>query len=254
MILEQSDRSLFAIAVPIGSWHPFLPAALDSIAEGGARAQIALLDASCDPRVAEAADASGLSFAYLRHGPDQGQSDAIAEGWANTTAPILSWLNGDDRLSPNALAIAQTAFEADPDLDVFYGQSDFIDEAGRRSGRHDQVSPVSAHLLRSNTISQPSCFARRSAVEAVGGVRPELHYTMDWDLWIRLYKAGAKFEMTDRILSEVYTGRGTKTAQVGPRRLFEVGGLVERHAGLWAAVKSTLSLALHTVGQRSEPR
>jgi GT2 family glycosyltransferase len=240
----------FAAVMPVGAWHPLLPSALDSLAQQDAPLEIAFMDASADPRVADAAKASGLQFSVRREGPDAGQADAIAQGWAQTRSDIVFWLNADDRLKPGALAQASQAFARDRDLAVFYGGSEFIDISGRIIGVHDQVDAVSDLLYRSNIISQPSCFARRDWVERVGGVNRSLHYTMDWDLWIRLYAAGARFERTDAPLSQVYMGAGTKTADINLRRLGEIAALVNRHAGAFNALKSVFAFATHTARGR----
>ena len=240
----------FAIAMPVGGWHPLLPAALDSLARQEMALDIAFLDASGDQRVAAAANASGLDFAYRRAGPDAGQAAAIAEGWAHTRAPMLGWLNADDLLVPGALSAVVQAFDADPNAGVVHGGSDFIDETGQIIGFHDHAGEAGPLLYRSNLISQPSCFMRRDCVDAVGGVDATLVYTMDWDLWVRLYANGVKFRRIDRTLSHVYMGPGTKTADINPRRLSEIARLVNRHAGPWNAFKSTLSFALHPLRSR----
>lgn len=239
----------FAAVMPVGAWHPLLPAALRSLADQAEALQIAFMDASGDPRVAEAADASGLEFAVRREGPDGGQADAIAQGWALTGGDVLFWLNADDQLTPGALAAASAAFDADPELAVFYGASDFVDIQGATTGAHDHVDDVSDLLYRSNLISQPSCFVRRAWVERVGGLDRTLHFTMDWDLWIRLYAAGARFQRTDAVLSRVFMGEGTKTGQISLARLGEIFRLVNRHAGPFNALKSLLAFAGHTVGR-----
>tara|TARA_R110002072_G_scaffold73069_9_gene174285 strand:+ start:366 stop:1115 length:750 start_codon:yes stop_codon:yes gene_type:complete len=243
-------RSSFAVAVPVGAWHPFLPKTLASLAIQSVPLEIAFLDASGDPRVAEAADASGLDFAYRRQGPDGGQSVAINEGWRETGSAVVFWLNADDQLLPGALEAVTETFETDPELDVVYGDTEFIDGTGARLGVHDQVADISALLLRSNVISQPSCFVQRRAVESVNGVNAELHFVMDWDLWIRLYRSGAKFRRLERVLSAVHMGEGTKTDQVTPRRLSEVFTLVHRNVGVWAAMKSTAAVAAETLSRR----
>lgn len=248
-----SDPLRFACAVPVGFWHPLLPHALASLKDQEAPLEVALLDASGDPRVAETAEASGLSFAYRRQGPDGGQAAAITEGWRETGGDVVFWLNADDRLRPGALARVSALFQTEPGPDVVFGGSDFIDENGQIMGRHDQVGDATALLYRSNTISQPSCFARRTAVEKVGGLDERLHFVMDWDLWIRLHKSGARFERSEEILSAVFMGEGTKTSTVSPRRLREVHGLVRRHAGAWAALKSSLAVLTHTLNDRRGP-
>ncbi|MCP2669695.1 glycosyltransferase [Maricaulaceae bacterium EIL42A08] len=242
----------FAVAVPVGAWHPDLPKALASLSSQSVPLEVALLDASNDPRVIAAADACDLTFAYRRHGRDAGQAAAIAEGWSKTRSDIVGWLNADDRLTPGALAHVSSAFNKEPVTDIVYGGSDFVDAEGVRRGSHEQIADASALLLRSNIISQPSCFVRRAAVDAVGGLDEGLDYVMDWDLWLRLYNYGARFHRLADTLSEVYMGPGTKTAELNPKRLAEVFALVSRHAGLWGAFKSTLALSTETLAQRKE--
>lgn len=245
-----SDVLRFACAIPVGGWHPFLPAALESLAEQSVPLEVALLDASGDDRVAMAADTAGVNFTYRRSGPDAGQAAAIAEGWRETGGEIVFWLNADDRLLPGVLSQVAAAFQASEPPDVVFGGSQFINARGDVTGRHEQVADATDLLLRSNTISQPSCFVRRKAVDQVGGLNESLHYVMDWDLWVRLYRAGATFVQVNEALSAVYMGQDTKTGGLAPRRLFEVCALVNRNAGPWAALKSTVSLAGNTLHHR----
>lgn len=158
---------------------------------------------------------------------------------------LLAWLNADDILMPGALQAVREAFNRDPSLDVFYGDSMIIDIDGTDMGRHGQVADISPLLLRSNIISQPSCFVRRSAVDRVGGINEHLHYTMDWDLWVRLYISGAKFKHTDVVLSKVYWGAETKTASLSVKRLGEMARIVFRHVGPWSAMKTVIATVLH---------
>jgi hypothetical protein len=240
-----SGASRLGVAVPVGAWDERLPAALRSIVSLG-EARVALLDASADPRVAEAADASGLVFSYRRHGPDSGQSAAIQEGWDNLPdADILCWLNADDLLFADGVAEALEAFEADPDLDVHYSESTIIDAQGSTVGVHPQVLDDPALLLKACTISQPSCFVRRSAVEAVGGVDPDLEYTMDWDLWARLYLAGRRFRKGRGFASAVFWGAGTKTSQFNAARVSEIIRLTARLSGPLQALKALYGLSVH---------
>lgn len=237
----------FCIAVPVGDWHPGLAATLRSLKLQNAIVHASLCDASGDPRVSRDADASGIKFAYRRHGADNGQAAAIAEAWREAPGDIVSWLNADDVLMPGALAEAAAAFAADPELDVFYGHSTVVDPAGATTGLHPAVRPPGDLLLRSCIISQPSCFVRRRAVEAIGGLDDSLHYTMDWDLWTRLYRAGAKFRMTETVLSAVLLNAGTKTASMPPQRLAEIWRIVRPTAGRFAALKSQAGFLMHHV-------
>lgn len=219
----------FSISIPIGAYHQLLPTCLASLASQGEGLQIALLDASNDPRVKALADRYDGMLAYRRHGPDGGQSAAIIEGWNNTDGEILGWLNADDFLFPNAIERARREFQSDARTDVVAGHSAICDEQGRMTGYHWSVEPPGENLRSGCVISQPSCFFRRSAYQKAGGLDEALHYTMDWDLWLRLLSSGAEFRFVDEILSAVYWGEGTKTLGMKPARRRELMRLIETY-------------------------
>ena len=176
----------FSISVPVGAYHPFLPQCLESLAQQQAPLEVALLDASGDERVRALAEQYASTISYVRHGPDGGQSAAIIEGWKNTGGDILGWLNADDMLFPETLAKVLERFESDDEPDVVYGGSAIVDENDSFIGFHWAVEPPSDRLYESMNISQPSCFFKRAAHDAAGGLLEELHYTMDWNIFIRM--------------------------------------------------------------------
>lgn len=241
-----SHNHIFAISIPVGAYHPFLSSCFECLAhQKNDGLEVALMDASNDPRVSALADQYADLFAYRRHGPDQGQSDAIAEGWQHLSGDILGWLNADDCLFPDAITKAQTAFAADPSLDLVYGHSAIIDEDKAWCGYHWAVERPSPRILEAGIISQPSCFFKRQAYEAIGGINRDLHYTMDWDLWMRLYKSGTRFGFIDDVLSTVLWGGDTKTSSFTPQRRAELKQLISENAPPEIAKKTFRSFAIH---------
>ncbi len=234
----------FAISVPIGRWHPLLPAALRSLALQDPQPEIAILNAAEDRRVDKAIANSGLSISYRRDGPDAGQSAAIIEGWQNTSASFIGWLNADDLLLRNALTEAQKELSDHPGAGAVYGNSVIIDEKWNISGLHSAHVQSIDLMTRTNPISQPSCFLRRSAVEAVGGLDRSLDYVMDWDLWVRLLEGGWDMVSVDCIWSAVFWGKGTKTASMPQQRAKEVFRLLQPRFGTLDAAKGLGSMTL----------
>ncbi len=246
----------FALAMPIGpapctggtggtgdNGHPLLEQALRSVAAQTRPVRLAVLDASGSPAVAAALDRHAGLIAHRRTGPDAGQAAAIQEGWDALDADIHGWLNADDLLYPDALALAARHFAARPDAGVVTGQSLFFDHdaatgAFTFTGLHPEVRPPGDSLFRTNTVSQPSTFIRRTALERVGGLDTALHYTMDWDLWARLHAAGIDFAFEPAPLSAVLMAPGTKTSAFNAARRREIAAIVARHAGMFAAWKS----------------
>lgn len=235
----------FCVTVPVGREDERLAIALRSLVAQKVRLNIALLDASGSDRVRKIAHRFENDLALRIHRPDKGQASAIREGWEQTSGDILCWLNADDALLPGALRRVAELFARQPETDVVYGHSALLDSTGRTTGFHMAVDRISDAIFRTNLISQPSCFVRRQAVRDVGGIDPRLHYAMDWDLWIRLYKAGKVFRFVDEPFSGVVWEKGTKTASVAPRRLTEIFRLVTRHAGPVRAMDTVVGVLSH---------
>jgi len=125
--------------------------------------------------------------------PDQGQAAAINKGLNMARGDVVTWLNCDDLYEPGALATVADSFEKDPDLQWLIGRCDIIDGGGRvirqtitnyKNHLLDTFSLKS--LLRMNMISQPAVFWRRDFGRSVGPLDERLHWTMDYDLWLRM--------------------------------------------------------------------
>ena len=243
----------FAISVPIGGYHPLLRDCLRSLAIQTPRPQIAALDASGDPKVAAVLDEFADIIAYRRAGPDGGQSDAIIEGWENVAGDVLGWLNADDALYPGALAEAAAHFRSRPETDVFYGHTVIIDDDDIIKGYHWAVEPPSERILSGGIISQPSCFFKRRKLNEIGGLDRDLHYTMDWDLWVRFWRAGADFQFTENTLSRVLWSREAKTGGFNRARRRELERIIGANANFIQRVKSRLGFALHHVFEYLTP-
>lgn len=241
-----ADEIVFAITVPVGAYHPRLRASLASLKAQSPQPRVALMDASGDPRVAAIADEFSDLITYRHHGPDDGQADAIASGWAKISGNVLGWLNADDVLLPGALETAAAAFQTHPAADVVYGQSEIVDDRCVFTGYHWSVAPHTAGGLRTNCfISQPSCFFKRLIYEKVGGLNRALHYTMDWDLWVRFDEADAEFVFVDDVLSSVLWSKEAKTGGFGKDRRAELNAIIGQHPGWPRRLKAMIGFSVH---------
>lgn len=120
--------------------------------------------------------------------PDRGQSDAINKGWRKTRGEVIAWLNADDLYRPGAVRKVVEFFRAHPDIDLVYGDCEFINEQGGVVGRHNTRPANGADLLRSpiSIIAQPATFLRRRVLQTVGHLDETLHYMMDFEYWVRV--------------------------------------------------------------------
>ncbi len=138
--------------------------------------------------------------------PDSGQSDAVNLGLAAARAPILGWLNSDDRLRPGALRRVVAAMADKPGPLWLYGSAGMIDAGGRpcsawvsayKRWRGRRFSR--ARLVTENFISQMAVFFNRALWESAGGLEPELHLDMDYDLWFRFARIAPPTVLPDTL-------------------------------------------------------
>ena len=125
--------------------------------------------------------------------PDNGQTDAINKGMHLVSGDILAYLNADDLLLPGALLRVGQLFMERPEAMWLTGQCRIIDESNREIRKLItayknlwlRVQRPSI-LLITDYISQPATFWRASVVNDVGQMDNSLHYTMDYEFWLRL--------------------------------------------------------------------
>lgn len=150
--------------------------------------------------------------------PDSGQSDALNKGFAKAKGEWLFWLNADDVLLPGALKRVEkqaSGFKfqvSGRGVEWIAGNQVCIDEQGRvlkcmrTNGWHDWLY---RHAVPH--VNGPSSFFRRELFERVGGFDTSLHVCMDWDLWIRFMRAGARFRRIGGYLWAMRHWGGSKT-------------------------------------------
>lgn len=193
-------------------------------------------------------------------GPDGGQAQALRTGFARTRGSILGWLNADDAYRPGTIASAVAAFAANPGAGLVFGNAEFMDAGGKPLGPAAQVTPFddARHLLQlGDCVVQPAAFFRRAAYDEVGGLDAALHWTMDYDLWLRLVQRRPALHL-DRTLARVRCTPTTKTASGGWKRLAEIEEVIRRHGGAglpaWFALEAAAMHAGEAVGALREAR
>jgi len=155
---------------------------------------------------------AGADSARIVVEPDAGAADAIARELGGARGDFVGWLNADDVLLPGALRRIAAEFDRG-DADVVYADGWFIDTRDRVVGAYPTVAHDPGFLRTFCYLSQPSVFVRRSAYEAVGGVDAGLDYCFDYELWMRLAKAGCRFRHLHAFCSATRLHEKTKTAR-----------------------------------------
>jgi glycosyltransferase involved in cell wall biosynthesis len=137
--------------------------------------------------------------------PDRGQSDAINKGVRLSTGELIAWINSDDYYaSPLAVGSLMSAFDQERDVDIAYGNGERVDVNGAPLGPY-RAKPVGrlAQIIThpASFVLQPSVLFRRQLFLDVGGLDDALHYTMDYELWIRMFAAARKTRYIPQVIA-----------------------------------------------------
>jgi len=142
---------------------------------------------------------------------DKGQTDAVNKAINMTSGDIIGWLNSDDIYYPNAFATVQKYFDNYPEIDVIYGKANHIDADDKILEHYYTEEWDSERLKEICYLCQPAVFFRRSVITRFGLLNDQLQYCMDYEFWLRLSKAGAKFLYVDAVLAGSRLHEDTKT-------------------------------------------
>lgn len=135
--------------------------------------------------------------------PNAGLSAARNTGLRHTSGDLVTFLDSDDLFLPEKLALLAGEMERRPDLGFVAGQAELIDEDGERIGvTFDSPIPEDpARLLLWNPLHVGSVMVRREWLDRVGPFDESLRAYEDWDLYLRLARAGCKMGWMERPVS-----------------------------------------------------
>ncbi len=180
----------------------------------------AVLDGLDDPRVV-----------LHRLETAEGISGATNRAIAHATGAFVVFVDHDDVLTDDALYWLARAVDLHPDADVVYSDEDKLDETGAR------VEPFckpdwSPDLLLSCNYVTHLLAVRRTVLDRVGGLRPELDGAQDYDLLLRLS------EHTDRVVhvpKPLYSWRKSPTSTAA-----DIGAKPRAHAASRRAIDEAI--------------
>ena len=133
---------------------------------------------------------------------DKGQTDALVKGFNLCTGDIYGWINSDDMLTEGALSTVAQHFIHNPEIDILVGKQISVDEKGKRYGvQYRRCMNQKDWRERTQLIGQPCTFFKASAYKAVGGLNPQLEYSMDYDLFIKFAINGFKYFYIEPVLA-----------------------------------------------------
>lgn len=162
--------------------------------------------------------------------PDEGISDAMNKGIALSQGELLFFLQADDYLiGPDALAKASAAI-AGSDVDIY--AFDLLKLSGDQQ-RHLRPRPWNAWINLKTPLLHQATLCRRRLFERIGGFDTTLRIAMDYEFFLRAYRADASIEYRPLTLAAMRdTGISSRLDWPSLRRRFaEERQLQLAHAG-----------------------
>ena len=163
--------------------------------------------------------------------PDEGTADAINKGLMLCRGEVIGWLNSDDIYYPGALHRVSSLFDLHPDIDIIYGRAHHIDEHGTVIEEYPTEDWSFERLIDRCIISQPAAFFRRRVVEKFGLLDKAHKYCVDYELWIRLARKGAKFLFVPEFFSATRLHDQAKTVASRLQCHADINDIMVEHLG-----------------------
>ena len=166
--------------------------------------------------------------------PDRGQSDALNKGFTRARGEIIGWLNSDDRYRDNCFAAVAKAFQDNPNIDILYGDSTWIDLEGTVFQLRREIEFSRFILLYHRVLYIPttSTFFRRRVFDEGNLLDEKLHYAMDFEFLVRLASRGYQFKHLSSFLGDFRFQPDSKSSQMSHRQLEEVNEVMQRYSPL----------------------
>ena len=191
LILE--SQPLISVIMPSLNQAEFLEQAIESVlGQNHSRIELIVIDGGSTDGSRAIIERYDQSIAFWVSEPDRGQSDALNKGFRQATGDILGWLNSDDTYTPNALNEAASVFQ-DPDVNIAMCRTfAFTDATGNVISTMENEYAGREGLIRfwrtdGPRVNQPSIFFRRRLIDELAlEANLDLHFAMDYDLWLRI--------------------------------------------------------------------
>jgi GT2 family glycosyltransferase len=210
------------LSVMLPAWNAgrFLRSTLESVLAAGPPpgTQIEVVDdGSTDDTADIARTFADRGVAYHLNGAQKGASANFNVCIQRSRGKIVHLLHADDQVLPGfyeAVAGGMTR----TGVVAAFTRAVYIDDLDREltTTRTEAATGVWTDAVKvlavSNRVRPPAIAVRRSAYEAIGGFREDLHHAADWEMWMRLAVSGPIW-FVDRPLARYRVHEGQDSSQ-----------------------------------------
>jgi glycosyltransferase involved in cell wall biosynthesis len=206
-------------------------------------------------------------ISYWISEPDSGMYEAVNKGLKIVSGDILAYLNSSDLYYRDAVKTAVEYFQGHPDVELIYGNCDFIGSNGGflYTHRYPKFSLKSFVSMGMSTIPQPATFWRNSIHKKIGYFDTALKVCGDFDFYAKagrscrlshIKKSMAKFRIHDTSLLLSASEEAIKDEiDIIHKRYLHIGRMHQLLLVFWMKLKIKilnlpLMIKLYNLGQR----
>lgn len=178
--------------------------------------------------------------------PDQGLYDAMNKGLALATGDFVWFMNaGDEICKIDAVEKIYQLIDAQPQIDVLYGDTYFVEENGNIQGLRSEITP---HRLPRNlqwqamNLGMLVCHQAFIARKSIAPLYLENNLSADVDWEIECLKKARKIQFLDFIVAKYLVG-GISNKQL-KRSLLDRYTVLKKHFGLLGVIQSHILITI----------
>ena len=188
-----TDTAPVSAIVPLFNGRRFIREAIDSILAQDLKPReiIVVDDGSTD---GGGCLLSNYSEIHLVRQPNGGEAAARNRGIQESTQPMIAFLDQDDLWLTRKLTLQVCALEADPSVDLVFGQHQIFVEDGASWFRQDLLGKILTAELPGSLL------IRRTVFERIGQYREDMRRGSDVDWICRAQDAGIKSQLVEEVL------------------------------------------------------
>jgi glycosyltransferase involved in cell wall biosynthesis len=181
------------------------------------------------------------SIHYWVSQKDDGQADAINQGFKKATGDIICWLNSDDSFLPGTLQLVANSMDINKEQ-IFAGNCIHIKHNSSFCyGSNVKQLSENHSIYDFDFLIQPSTFFTKKAWDKTGELNSKLTFCFDWDWFIRAQKNAVDFIYTEKYLS-LYLLHDAHKSGSGDNRRFEEIKEIYRKNELTKQLKAAILL------------
>lgn len=170
----------------------------------------------------------GIDFKWWSK-TDNGQADALNQGFKQAKGEIIAWINSDDYYKTGSFQTIINEFNINDNLDLIYGDVILIKD-GKENLEKLRSFTFEDLVSEGNLIHQPSVFFKKNTFMKYGPLDPALYYCFDYDFFLNVMKDG-KFKYFPQTLSYFRIWPDAKTYKKVPALMNEMEKVRRKYGG-----------------------